>query len=458
MNTKKISFFSLVLLIVAAIDSIRNLPAAALFGSSLIFFFVFSAIVFLIPTSFVAAQFTSSFHGKAKGGVYQWVNAAFGEKWALFAIWLQWINTMVWYPTILSFIAGTAAYLVLPELAQNKTYLAIFNLVVFWFLTLINLRGLHFSARINSFCVILGTLLPMAFLICLGIYWFFSGQPIHIDFSAGQILPTPSHATNWISLIAIMASFLGMELAGVHVGDIENPSKNFPKAVLYAVLIIIVTELLGSLTIASVLPNSEIRLVDGIMQVFTSFFHAFHLEWLIPVLTILIVVGSTGGMTNWLLAPAKGLLHAAEFGYLPPFFCKLNRHGVAARLLLSQAILVSVFCIAIAFLPTINSYYWLLTDLSTELYMIMYIVMFFAALQYHKKNQNFMLPGGIWGLRTLCCLGLLGCLLTIIVGFFPPTEISIGTPLRYAMLILFGNLIMIAPVFLFLYYKKKRHA
>lgn len=57
--SKKISLFSLVCLIVAAIDSIRNLPAQALFGSSLIFFFTLSAVVFLIPVSLLAAVLTS---------------------------------------------------------------------------------------------------------------------------------------------------------------------------------------------------------------------------------------------------------------------------------------------------------------------------------------------------------------------------------------------------------------
>ena len=64
---KKISLFSLVILIIAAIDNMRNLPAAALFGNALIFFFFFSAIVFLIPTSLVAAELSATF--PEKGGV-----------------------------------------------------------------------------------------------------------------------------------------------------------------------------------------------------------------------------------------------------------------------------------------------------------------------------------------------------------------------------------------------------
>src|SRR5688572_22668446 len=118
---QKISFFAIVLLIISAIDSNRNLPAAAIFASPLIFFFLFSAVFFLFPTAFVAAELSAAF--PEKGGIYYWVRAAFGEKLGLTAIWLQWINTMVWYPTILSFLAGTAAYLFNPELLDSKWYM-----------------------------------------------------------------------------------------------------------------------------------------------------------------------------------------------------------------------------------------------------------------------------------------------------------------------------------------------
>src|SRR5450432_283077 len=101
----KISTFTLVLLITGAIDSIRNLPTTALFGSTLIFFFLFSAIIFLIPVALVSAELASIW-SDIEGGIYSWIKHSFGEKLAFLAIWLQWINTMVWYPTILSFIAA----------------------------------------------------------------------------------------------------------------------------------------------------------------------------------------------------------------------------------------------------------------------------------------------------------------------------------------------------------------
>lgn len=455
---KKISLFSLVLLIIAAIDSIRNLPASALFGSALIFFFIFAAIVFLIPTALVAAELSATF--PEKGGVYHWVRTAFGEKTAMLAIWLQWINTMVWYPTILSFIAGTAAYMIDPSLSQNKAYLVTIILVVFWSLTFVNLFGLKVSAKVNSFCAVAGMMFPMVLLIVLGVIWVLSGQPLQITVSPETVFPSLGHSTSWISLIAIMASFLGMELSGVHVTDIRDPQRNFPKALLFACFFILLTMLFGSLAIAFVLPANEINLVAGVMQVFTNFFDVFGMRWCIPILTVLIVLGSIGGIINWLISPAKGLLHAAEFGYMPRFFSHKNKHGVASRILLAQALLVSCFCLVFLLVPSVNAFYWFLTALSTELYMIMYVLMFLSALRLHhtyvNRPKTFKIPGKDVGMWMIGLLGLFGCIVTIIVGFFPPDNIVIERRSQYALMIAIGNLAMIAPVLLFYWYKSRK--
>ncbi|HSX38184.1 MAG TPA: APC family permease [Chlamydiales bacterium] len=442
---KKISLFSLVCLVVAAIDSIRNLPAQALFGSSLIFFFLLSAILFLIPISLLSAELSSRY--PEEGGVFHWVRHAFGEHAAMVAIWLQWINTVVWYPTILSFIAGTMAYLINPVLAQNKIFLACAILFFFWGLTLLNLLGIQLSARINSFCIIIGTLFPMALLIAFGIYWCASGHPLQIAFGIHDLIPHLGDSGNWISLIAIMASFLGIELAGVHVNDIKNPQKNFPKAMGYSVFILVVTILLGSLSIGMVIPGKEIRLVDGIMQTFTTFFMNFHIPVPPSILALLIIIGSLGGMINWLISPAKGLLQASHFGFLPLGFTKKNTYGVPVRIMITQAGLVSIFCLAFVLMPSINAFYWFLTALSTEMYMIMYIFMCAAGLKLGRPasgSGSFRMPKGT---RTLTCfLGITACVLTIVVGFFPPEGINVGSQFHYVLMIGLGNIILTLPV------------
>ncbi len=457
-SSQKISVFALVLLITGAIDSIRNLPGTALFGSALIFFFVFSAIVFLIPVALVSAELSSAW-SEEEGGIYSWVKHAFGDGIAFLAIWLQWINTLVWYPTILSFIAGTIAYLIDPELAQNKYYLISVILIIFWSLTIVGLSGLKASARFAGFCAIAGMIIPMGFIILLALIWLIKGNPIAINLSPSHLIPQWHDSQSWVSLTAIMTSFLGMELAAVHVRDVKNPQANFPKAMFFSVLLILFTMIFGSLAIAFVLPKDKISLVDGVMRAFDNFLQVYHLPWLLPILVVLLLIGSLGGMINWIISPAKGLLMAAKHDYLPKSLCTLNKHGVASRILLIQAILVTVLCSGFLLFPNVNAIYWLFTDLSTELYIMMYVLMFFAAWRIKGKfptlNRPFAIPGGKIGYYLVCILGLIGCAITLVVGFIPPEQMmDVGGASHFRKVFSLGIIVMILPA-LFAYLRKK---
>lgn len=460
-SSQKISMLALVLLITGAIDSIRNLPTTALFGSSLIFFFIFSAIVFLIPVALVSAELSSTWP-EEEGGVYSWVKHAFGDNCAFFTIWLQWINTMVWYPTILSFIAGTLAYLINPELAQNKFYIIGVILTVFWSLTFVGLQGLRTSAAFAGFCAIIGMILPMGFIILLAIIWLIKGNPIAIDFSFNSLIPHLNDTQSWVSLTAMMTSFLGMELACAHVRNVQDPQRNFPRAMFFSVILILVTMIFGSLAIAFVLPQDKISLVQGVMQAFSNFFEAYHLTAFMPVLIVLLLLGSLGNMVNWIISPAKGLLLAAANGFLPHWLYRLNKHGVASRILLLQAVLVTLLCSVFLLFPSVNAIYWLFTALSTELYIMMYVVMFIAAIHLKRKYAHlprpFAIPGNRSGYYFTCVLGLMGCAITLFVGFFPPAEsLDMGSANHFRVIFSCGIVLMLIPAFL-LYLRRKRTA
>lgn len=454
---KSLSVFTLAMLITGSIDSIRNLPATAMFGSSLIFFFVLSIIVFLIPAGLVSAELSSV--RNLQQGIYGWVRSAFGIHVGIFAIWLQWINTMVWYPTILSFIAGTLAFLINPKLANNPYYLISVILIVFWSQTFLSLRGIQTSARFASFCAIFGMLVPMAAIIIMALVWIFSGNPLYVHFTKANMIPHLASSDSWISLTAIMTAFLGMELASVHVNNIQNAQQKFPRALILSIFLIGTTMIAGALAIAVVLPQNQIQLVDGVMQAFTSFLEVYRLSWAIPVLAVMLLIGSVGGMINWIISPAKGLLQAADDNYLPHYFRKLNKNGVAQRILITQAILVTALCAVFFLMPSVNGSYWLLTDLSTQLYMVMYVLMFAAAfcLEWRLKERDlsFNVPGGKYGMWLLCILGLIGCLITLVVGFFPPSNIDVGSALHYEMMFVGGMIVMILPVIGFYIYRMR---
>lgn len=453
-RVNKLSTFALTLLITGAIDSIRNLPASALFGSTLIFFFIFAAIAFLLPTALVSAELAANVD---EGGIYQWTRLAFGERMGFLAVWLQWINNIFWFPTILSFIAGTAAYLIDPALAQNPYYLVGVILTTFWILTLINLKGVHTSAKFTSFCAITGLIIPMVMIITLLVFWIILGKPLQIQLNAATIFPQWTSMDNWSALMAIMLGFAGMELASVHIKDVHKPQRTFPKALAFSTIIILLTMMLGSLAIAFVVPHDKISLVNGTIQTFAYFLESYHLTWLTPILTLLLVIGSLGGIVSWVISPIKGLAEAASHGFLPPFFQQKNKHGVPQNLLLTQAVLVSIFCMAFLFLPSINGSYWLLTALTTQLYMLMYVIMFLSALKLRNKilpkGESFRIPGGKIGTRLVCLLGLIGCGITLFVGFIPPSNINIGSNAYYEILFCSGMAVMILPIGLFYWYQ-----
>ncbi len=150
-----------------------------------------------------------------------------------------------------------------------------------------------------------------------------------------------------------MLSFCGMEIATVHAKDVENPQQAYPRAMLIATLIIVFTLVCGGLAIGIVLPQSEISLVAGIMQAFAAFFAAYHLSFILPFIALTLVIGGMGSVSNWIIAPTRGLLLAAKDGYLPKHLDQQNRFGSPSTLLFYQAILVTLVTIVFLLLPSV---------------------------------------------------------------------------------------------------------
>ena len=98
--------------------SLRGLPAQAEYGLVSIFYYVFAAVVFLIPTALVAAELASTF--PKQGGVFRWVGEAFGPRWGFAAVYWQWQAWVLWLPAVLIFGAAALAYrLVAAELRRG---------------------------------------------------------------------------------------------------------------------------------------------------------------------------------------------------------------------------------------------------------------------------------------------------------------------------------------------------
>lgn len=457
-NRPFIGLFSLILLITVSIDSVRNLPSTALFGPSLIFLYLVSSLFMLIPGSIAAAEFAYAW--PEKGGIYQWVSLGLGKKIGFFAVWGQWVNTLVWFPTILSFVAGSIAFIFFPKWAANQDYIVLATLVCFWILTALALLGFHVTARFATFCSFFGLMLPMAFIIVLAIVWLCTHHPLQVQFTSHTLIPSFHSMNDWFSLIVIMTSFEGFELVAVHMSSVKNPKKNYPRAMFGAVVIILVTMVMGSLAIAIIIPSNSIVFVEGVAQAFGAFLDAYHMKALLPIMVILMTFGNLGEMINWLSAPARGLFQSSEDHFLPPRLHKQNRFGAEKNLLLLQAVIISLFSLIFLLLPSVNGAYWFLTNLSVEIYMVVYLLMFMAAIavEYHFPHRDrlygFMKKRSI--LLTVYTMGVIGCIVTLFVGAFPPTNVAIGSPARYQLLFWAGIVACVIPIFFAYAYRSRK--
>lgn len=446
-KTRVLSVFSLVMINVIAIDSLRNVPAAAEYGFSLIFYYAFAALLFFIPSAMVSAELATGW--PVDGGVYVWVREAFGRKTGLLAIWLQWIENVIWYPTIMSFIAGTILFSINPASAENKFYLLAIMLVLFWAATFLNMQGMKVSALISEVSAITGTLIPMIFIIALGGLWLFQGKPAHINFATHSLIPDLSNFTNLTYLTGILLSLVGVELSATYAQSVRNPQRDYPKAMLISVLIIITSLTLSSLAIAIVLPKQEISLVHGLVEAFNEFFKAYHLPWMTKIIAFIIIIGGFGSVAAWILGPSKGLYAASLDGNIPRIFKATNKKQAPAALLILQAIIFTVLCSLFLFMPNINSSYWVLTALATQLYMLMYFMMFVAAikLRYSKPNvvRSYRIPGGNIGMWLVGGVGAVASIGAIIVGFLPPQDFNYGSLLNYELILGVGFIFLSVP-------------
>jgi putative glutamate/gamma-aminobutyrate antiporter len=459
-KTGVISMWAFAVMNVTTIVSLRGLPSQAEYGLTSIFYYVFAALVFLVPMSLVAAELASTF--PKQGGIFRWVAEAFGPKWGFAAIYYEWQTIVIWFPTVLIFSAAALAYVWWPTsfdvaLANNKIYTIIVVLAVFWFVTLYSFRGTAASARLSSLGGLLGTIIPGAILICLGIAYVAMGKPIQMPMHTGFI-PDFSHFRNVVLAAGIFLYYGGMEMQAVHIKDLKNPTRDYPLAVLIATIITIVLFVLGTLAVGVVVPQKDIDLNMGLLVAYNALWASIGLPWMGNIMAAVLTFGVLGQVSAIVAGPSTGLLAVGKAGYLPRFLQKTNAQGVPVSILFLQGGFVTLLCAAFVVLPSIQSVYQILSQMAVIIYLLMCMVMFGSAvyLRYSQPDikRPFRIPGGNFGMWFVASIGFIGSFVAMAFSFIPPKQISTGSPVVYVGILIVGCLIFAAIPFLFFAFHK----
>lgn len=198
-------------------------------------------------------------------------------------------------------------------------------LCVYWAATLLNLRGMKTSAGVTKWGTIIGTIIPGAILILLGLGYWAGGNPILLDMSWDKLVPDMSNFNNLVLAASIFLFYAGMEMSAVHVKDVNNPGRNYPLAILISAIITVLIFVLGTLAIGFIIPNSQINLVQSLLITYDSYFSFFGLGWMNWILALALAVGVLAQVTAWVGGPSKGLYQVGLAGNLPPVMQKRNK-------------------------------------------------------------------------------------------------------------------------------------
>ncbi len=452
----RMGVFTLAMINVSAIVSLRGLPAESTYGLSSAFYYIFAAVFFLIPVSLVAAELTTGW--PQRGGVFRWVGEAFGTRLGFLAIWLQWIESTIWFPTVLTFAAVSIAFIGPNQswdaaLSANSVYVLAIVLLVYWTATLLNFRGMRMSGAVTKWGTLIGTVLPAALLVFMGMLYWGMGNPIDIRMQPGDFFPDLSKFENIVLAASIFLFYAGMEMSAVHVKEVDNPGHNYPLAIGIASVITVCIFVFGTLAIGFIIPESQINLVQSLLVAFDKLFTFFGTTWMGSVIAVCLTFGVLAQVVAWVGGPSKGLLEVGCAGYLPRFMQRTNKHGVQVGILLIQGCVVTLLSVFFVILPSVQTAYQVISQLTIILYLIMYMLMFAAAIYLRHREPNtprsFRIPGGkVWGMWLVGGLGLVGSLAAFLLSFVPPSQIPVGSPVVYVGILLVGTVLFAGIPFL----------
>lgn len=424
---KVLGVSDMVFLNIAAILGIRWLSTAAQMGPSSLLLWLLAVLIFFIPSGLTVMELNSRESGD--GGIYLWSKAAFGEMHGFIAGWAYWVNNLFYFPGLLLFIAG--AFLFLGgnewlELGDNAYYNAAFSLTLLWIVIGMNIVGLSRGKWIQNIGAVATTLIFIV-LVITGL-WSWAAHGSATTFTASSLVPDYKNFATLTFFATMTFAFAGLELGPAMGGEVKNPTRSIPRAMLISGLIIGVIYIVGTGLLLIAVPAGEINVITGIPQALAAIGDRIALPGLAVLGGLLIVLSSTGGLGAWIAGVARIPYVIGIDRYLPPALGRTHpKWGSPYVALITQAVVVSLLMMAAVTESTIEEAYIMLLDLSIILYFVPFLYMFAAlpVLRMKAAGRNDgvqLVPFGAVGPWLFGGLGFAATLLSVILAFIPPEE------------------------------------
>lgn len=314
------------------------------------------------------------------GGPHAYVREAFGRSVSFFTGWTYWVIS--WVSTI-AIVISVVGYLTPLIGVHSSAFNLTLEILIVLMVTALNLKGVEAAARAKFFMLIL-KMIPLL-LVPLGALLYFDKAnftPIN------PAAPENTCLLNNVILLTLWG-FIGFESATAAAGEVHNPTKTIPRALILGTIFVAIVYFISSLGIMGVIPGHELMhssapYTDTASLVFGGSWHL-----LVSLIAAVICVGAVNA---WTLASGQIALGIAQDGLLPKFFGRQNKHGAPVYALLISCVGTIPLLVMAKNASLVDKIHTII-DFSVTAFLFVYVV---SCLAYLKLLWQQPKHGALW--------------------------------------------------------------
>ncbi len=436
---KVLGFWDLALFSFCAIFGVEAIATTAAIGPSAIFWWLLCLTGYFLPFGLIAAELGSTY--PEQGGMYVWIKRAFGRSWAARSIWFYWLSLPIWLPAIYIAIADIVGHMFLPRITLWQQ-IAI-GIVMIWIAVGINLCPLGASKWIPNmgslaqFMIVIGMIAAAALFFLKNRYF---ANEIHFS----NIMPNLNAAIVFIPVI--IYNLQGCELVSAASGEMKNPARDVPRALILSAIVIATLYLVTTFAVWVVIPIDKINVASGVLHVFTNAFHEHSMKSFITIAAGLLISWALfAGIVAWNLGQNRTVAEAANNGELPRVLGKMTP-GMAPLGASTLSGMISTVVIMAYGVIAKNAaeLFWHVISFSLIVGLFSYLMLFPAFIVLRKRDKDisrpYRVPGPDGFAIALAVLAETFVLLAVIVLFLQPGNDFF----RFALPVIIGVVIVVA--------------
>jgi amino acid transporter len=403
--------WDLVLLKIVAIVNINNVPPVAVYGWTSMALWVLAFVTFFLPEA--VAVLTLGRRHPGEGGIYLWTRKEFGEAHGFLSGWCYWTNNLFYVPVLLVYMAGILAFAGgeahAADLVNQKLFVAAVSFGWLALITVANVRGLAVGKWIQN----VGGL--SAFLsvgLVLAAAW--ASREAGVAAQAPTITPFSWEMTT--SFAVMCNALVGIELASTMGDEIRNPRRDLGPAIAIAGVVSIVSYLLVTGAVLTLVPVSQLGVIQGVMQAVTAGANAAHVGWVIVPLAIVMGIATGGAASAWFAGSSRVPFVAGLTSALPASLGRVHpRWGSPHVALITCAVLAAVFTAFSLTGSSVAEAYQVLLKAAVVIQLIPFMYLFLALVKT---------DGVTIGARAAGLVGLATTVVSLGAAFLPTADVA----------------------------------